>query len=565
MTDSRKHLKKSGESNNPEEIPAKQGFSVYYRGKTLLSRINPISQADRLVSEIKLREKTLYLCPSPLYGYGLESLLERLKKEKEASGSAILCVEADEKLFCLSNSTMPRILQEKNIAFLRAGNSKEVCAFVLKNWGQRVYRRVETIRLSGGWQLCSGLYAEIEAVLRKEIAVEWSNAMTLIRLGRLYARNLIRNLALLGGNESSFPDYGALPVLVLGAGPSLDPFLNELSLLWGGSIPAPEKRRFKIVCVDSCLTALNEREITPDLAIVLESQQWNLRAFIGLKDKGINAAMDLSSLPASTRILGGKKSFFATAWTSLGILRRLEKAGILPEAIAPMGSVGLYAVAIALRSGTGPVITSGIDFSYSLDACHARSTPVHRELEIRQSRFESAIPAGTAFRNGTFHEVSKTRQRVYSDPAMRNYRDLFKQEFSSNKRLLDIKGSGLPLGVKTISASEAFTILKGNIKSESELNPGEKIHRQRIIDFIHSEIERLKELKDILTGAASCEGELLEKLLDEEDYLWAHFPECAGAGGRRPPATDLNFLTRVRIEIEPFLKCWNISLTELLS
>ncbi|MDR0550696.1 MAG: hypothetical protein LBG72_01615, partial [Spirochaetaceae bacterium] len=45
----------------------------------------------------------------------------------------------------------------------------------------------------------------------------------------------------------------------------------------------------------------------------------------------------------------------------------------------------------------------------------------------------------------------------------------------------------------------------------------------------------------------------LDELLDACDYLWAHFPDCAGRAGRRPPASSVNFLKRVRAEIEPFL------------
>ncbi|MDR0399710.1 MAG: hypothetical protein LBH51_02045, partial [Treponema sp.] len=53
----------------------------------------------------------------------------------------------------------------------------------------------------------------------------------------------------------------------------------------------------------------------------------------------------------------------------------------------------------------------------------------------------------------------------------------------------------------------------------------------------------------------------LETLLDECDYLWAHFPECAETGGRRPGAGDISFLRRVRFEIDPFLKLWDLALS----
>ena len=539
-------------------------------GKTLLSRIDPVSQAERLAAEFDLKEKTLYLCPSPLYGYGISLLIERLKPN-----SAILCVEADEKLFELSQKTLGGLAESGNVSgraspfspasfALTAETAPEnLCAFVRKRWGKRFFRRVEVIRLTGGWQLFPQLYENIETTLRREIALEWGNALTLIRLGRLYSRNLIRNLALL--DETGAPDFGSDPILALGAGPSLDPLLDEFSRFSGGKIPAPGQRRFKIICVDTCLPALDERGILPDLVVILESQHWNIRDFTGLRGRKINAATDLSSLPASIRVLDGKRYFFATIWTELALLRRLEDAVLLPETYAPLGSVGLSSVAMALRVSSGPVLTGGIDFSFTLDASHARSTPGHRGLENSSNRFKSFInPAGT-FSGGTFPTLSKSGIKVRSNPAMRNYRDLFEDEFSGNSRLLDIEGSGLNLGLKIVPMQEAFAILEGSScisPNKSRMEAGEHIplRKEKLSSFVRREIDTLNELKKALSGTGPSTR--LEELLDYADYLWAHFPENAGAG-RQKPCTDIGFLKRVRVEIEPFLKLWEMTLGEL--
>ena len=69
--------------------------------------------------------------------------------------------------------------------------------------------------------------------------------------------------------------------------------------------------------------------------------------------------------------------------------------------------------------------------------------------------------------------------------------------------------------------------------------------------FIKDEHERLLLLRDMLSGSVAPYN--IESLLDECDYLFAHFPECAGTEGRRPPSTDTAFLKRVRAEIEGFL------------
>ena len=574
----------------PKEVPARRGFSIVYRGKTLLSQIDPVSQGERLTAGIPVKERTLYFCPSPLYGYGLPLFLEKLKNESQGKNSALLCAEADEKLLEISKKAVGALCASatesgfRQLALTKASSPEQICAYVRETWGERVFRRVEVIRLNGGCQLFPELYTDIKETLARELAVEWGNAMTLIRLGRLYIRNLIRNLALLPESENiTALDFGSSPVLALGAGPSLDPLLDELTTLSGGNIPPPGRRRYKIICVDTCLPALHERAILPDLAVVLESQHWNLRDFSGARDREISAAFDLSALPASARVLGGKRCFFATPWTTLRLFRRLGEAGLEPETFFPMGSVGLCAAALALRISSGPVLAGGIDFSFSLDAYHARSTPAHSELQRKQNRFRSILNAGAAFRPGAFSALSKTGGAVRSDPAMRRYRDLFEQEFGGNPRLHDIAGSGLNLGVKTVSPAEAFSILNGagetpavrplatdlpaaRLPAASQSSAGSPAawQKEKIAAFIRRETAALYELKEMLCGEIAANPGRMEELLDTSDYLWAHFPDCAGAGGRRPSCTDLGFLKRVRAETEPFIKLWEKSLGELV-
>jgi hypothetical protein len=329
--------------------------------------------------------------------------------------------------------------------------------------------------------------------------------------------------------------------------------------------------------VDTCLPALAQRAITPDLAVILESQHWNLKDFSGAKGREIDAAIDMSALPASTRVLAGRSFFFATPWTELGLFKRLAAAGLLPQTFLPLGSVALSAVALALRVTSGPVLIGGIDFSFTLDCYHACGTPDRLAQERTQLRTKSLMNAAAAFKDGAFTTISKNGENIRSDLAMRNYRDLFQREFGENTRLLDISGSGLPLGTKIVSLPEAFAILSGENTSDfrtlgeasadvgaSETASNYPAKREKAAAFIRQEIETLRFLREALSGERAVKLQALEELLDAADYLWAHFPDCAGAGGRRPAATDESFLKRARTEIEPFLKCWEMALSFVL-
>jgi hypothetical protein len=545
------------EERIPRRIQARRGFSLVYKGKTLLSRVDPVAQAERIAEAQKPRERTLYFCPSPLYGYGLETFLRNLE---QAPHAAVLCVETDEQLLALSRDAIPpSLLNHPRLRLTGIADPAGLCAFVRTSWGSRVFRRLEALRLSPGWRLDPERYDSLAGALEGDMALDWGNAMTLVKLGRRYIKNALRNLALIPRSPSlEALSFGDDPVLVLGAGPSLDGVLDGLAACFG---PALAPRPFRIVAVDTALPCLLARNIRPDLVVALESQHWNLRDFIGAAVP-IPLAMDLSALPAAGEILGPPRLFY-TPWADLRLFQRLAAAGLLPVQFPPLGSVALSAAAIALSLGSGPVLTGGVDFSFTLDAYHARSTPGHQEKLRRQNRFRDILNAAAAFRPAAFRAGAKSGAPVRSDPALRGYRDLFEREFAGEPRLRDITGGGLPLGPPAVDMAGACEILRAGRGGNPAGAAGGGAETAALRDFARRERDALIALRRILTGEAPAPREELEALLDEADYLWAHFPDCAGTGGRRPPAGDVSFLKRIRAELDPFISLWGLTLGEL--
>jgi hypothetical protein len=533
------------------------GAGFVRNGITLLSGLDPVRRCERTADAVSVLDKTLYFCPSPLYGYGLARFLSRL--ETEAPNSAVLCIEADSELYELSLNNIGVNTFGKKLQITNICDAGALCTFVRETWGARAFKRIETIRFTGGWQLFSDLYDSLCEALRREIATDWGNALTLAMLGRLYIRNALRNISLLSRfltiDKLSF---GEAPVLVLGAGPSLDETLDILKTRFP-EIHCPKSRPFRIICVDTCLGALKARNIQPDLVVILESQHWNLRDFTGCKGWEVPAAVDLSALPLSTQILSGEIFLFMTPWTELRIFGRLKKSGLLPPIIPPLGSVGLTATELARRLTRGKIILCGLDFSFTADKYHARGTPGHLSRLCTQTRFNGIANSG--YDTGSFTTVSKSGNPVRSNPVMRNYCELFQREFSDDPRLVDIFGRGLPLGVKTLSPEDVLSLLdeegikiSGMEFSKENLVPekGEQPDSDRLFCFYNEEKNRLTELRDILTGETTAEQGRLFNLITECDYLWAQFPDYSG--GRKPDITDISFLKRVRAEIDPMIK-----------
>jgi len=553
-----------------KEEPVKHD-NIVKNGKTLLSGVDPVRRALKIVDAVNIRDRTLYFCPSPLYGYGLSRFLSRL--ETETSSSAVLCVECDAELFELSkNNIDPFVLENEKLHLTNAADAAALSSLVYNTWGARAFRRAEVVRLSGGWQLNDDLYNSLYSSLCGEIATDWGNALTLAKLGRLYIRNALANLA---GLSRFLPlsdlSFGKQTVLVLGAGPSLDETLDALEENFPDELKSPESRSFKIICVDTCLGSLKDRGILPDLAVVLESQHWNLIDFFPCNGWNIPAAADLSCLPASARVLDSGGYLFMTPWTSLRIFSRLKEQGLLPPLVPPLGSVGLTAVEIARRVTGGKIICSGLDFSFTADKYHCKGAPGYRLKLYRQNRF-NGILSTEAYKEQVFSVMSKSGGNdigsgvsdiipVYSSPVMRHYLEIFMKEFGRDERLFDIMGTGISLNLKTLTMTEAVNLLMKSKKceadnAESGQSPdgtaNDEKSSQNIVLFFKSELKRLIELRRFLTGETELNMENISVLIEECDYLWAHFPDYAG--GRHSNLSDVSFLKRIRAELDPMIK-----------
>ncbi|MDR1232415.1 MAG: DUF115 domain-containing protein [Spirochaetaceae bacterium] len=530
----------------PRVVPAKRGWTVFYEGRPLLSTIDPVAAADRLIAALPKDERTLYLCISPLFGYGLSRLLDTMHP-----ASAILCVEAENALATLAREHIPpEIMRHPRFMLLAdpsSGTSPAAAhAATLSAWGSRVFRRVVRFDLSASAVLHAPLYRAVEETLRREITLAWENAATLIKLGRRYALNFLRNLRLLDiapsvetcacpeGSPCNVP--GAIPnsalpsartakplarhdntarIHVLGAGPSLDRFFADYR---GGGI----------VCVDTALPALRARGLRADLAVALEAQHWNLRDFVGCGDSTAALAMDLSALPATFSCANGKVYLFFTPWTRLRIFDRLKNAALLPLEMPPLGNVGVTAYALAHRLfPAGEIIPHGLDFAYTIDQYHCRDSPGHIDSLRYSDRFHSPLPAA-ALRSASFATVNERGEPVRQDPVMRRYQELF-------------------LSVRSNPTTTAATPLSRN--------------RQKTAMTFATEIRtELTRIRRILSGEEKVAGADLQTLLDSNDFLFAHYPDYAGTNNRAN-IEDLSFLKRIRAEIDAFIKAVSANVT----
>lgn len=199
----------------PEQKPllvdAGRGFCIYWQERPLYPVQDPQVKLIEKVLRTSWQPETLVFIPSPLLYYGLPELLQNLPPrvflltyEHEAALRQLAPLPADPRI-----KELPALNEE----------SIQNC---LKAFGPENVRRVVVLRLSGSVSLHMETYKNIEVKLEEEIQTFWKNRMTALRLGTLWLKNLFKNLPLLARYPALDPRGDETPLVIAGAGPSLE-------------------------------------------------------------------------------------------------------------------------------------------------------------------------------------------------------------------------------------------------------------------------------------------------------------------------------------------------------
>ena len=530
----------SGPVARPSTVETPRGLSVLYRGRYLYSRYDPPKSPVEAARAAVIPDETLVFCPSPILGYGLSELLASLPAR-----SFVLGLETDENLMALSAERIPRdIIFHPKFKLIRTSSVARVLETV-DALGLGPFRRALRIDLSGGATLNGDFYREAQASIDEYISRWWRNHVTLMRLGRNYARNFFTNCHSLPASFALPSHTVARPIVVAGAGPSLDASLRLI---------AENRERIFLLAVDTALPALRDSGIIPDAAVLVESQFWITRAFIGFRGSRLPVYADLTANPEAVLSTCGPVHFFHTAYAKARFLSRFSEYGLSPQAVTPLGSVGLSGLELALSIAAPdvPVLFTGLDFSWGSGFTHSRGAPAARDALSRAWRLSPAERSAISDSSAVETLIGKGGNVVHTDPALSSYAALCAARFGSESRLYDFGSSGIPTGCSQISGDETRAMIARFPPCFLPDLSRVLVDETRLDLFLSEEKERLRSIRAILTGQDARKEDAAERLreyVETSDYLYLHFPD----GYRGYNATDA-FLRRIRIELEYFLK-----------
>ncbi len=550
----------------PELVETDSGFSVFYKNKHLYSKRNPKKSILRLIENTSIPPKTLVLCISPILGYGIEELIK-----KAPENSLIVGVEFDESLMEFSIENIEKkLLLNKKFIYIKTNSISSFLEEIEEEIGKQQIRRALRIDFSGGSALYKEFYDQLTNMTSEFISRYWINRLTLIQFGRNYARNFFKNFStIVKVNEEkanskndaelspsfSFINLKAVkkPIMVLGAGPSLDSCISFLE---------QHQSKFFIIAVDAA-SGIYPR-IKPDAIAILESQYWIQRAFIGLANSKIPIMMDMTSNPKIVHATGGKLAFFYTEYIKNDFFIKVNQRKLLPMKLEPMGSVGLSALCLAekLAAPNIPIFHTGLDFSWGNGLSHTKASYQAKELMSSTSKFNNLY--------SSFKPESKTCEKimgkndlpVFTTPNLKSYAEIYKAVFAKKNNFFDIGNSGIDIGSNVINLKQAELLLEEfyNRNGQKECENftaffgSYEDKKNEIKDFIKKEKNSLLELRDFFTGEKEFDEYKVKKLLNETPYLYLHFPDYYS----NEIKLEQSFLRRIRIEIEYFLKTMNL-------
>lgn len=537
----------NNEKEKPELISTGSGFSVYYKNKFLYSRHSPQKTVLNLIEQTTVPPETLVLCISPVLGYGIPELIKKLPESAFAAAIEYDTVLMD---FSVKNSDIS-VLKNNNFFYISTGSINLFFKKLEEAADGKNFKKVIRINFSAGAALYEDFYKSLEAFASEYISRFWINKLTLIQFGRNYARNIFKNYSAILKNKRGIAALKlhsiTKPILVAGAGPSLDgsvKFMRE------------NKSNLFILAVDAAAARLYSK-IKPDAVILLESQYWIQKAFIGMAGSGVPVIADLTAYPQAVQIPGGIRSFFFTEYVGNSFFTCLAEKKILPPRLDPMGSVGLSAIKIAemLAVPGTPIFHTGLDFSWGCGYTHAKMSCQVRELFFSSSRLKSLYNPAAIFAERIEAAAGKNGEKVYTSPNLKSYAELYKRTFAGNNRFFDIGTCGFLIHSNTIDENAAKKIIR--LTSASCDRSDDCVFYEdipydyflRLSVFLQTEKEKLITLKNIFTSKTEVTDAQTETLLRQTAYLYLHFADFSEQN-----LLNQNFLNRIRIEIEYFLK-----------
>ncbi len=355
----------------PQGIP-----TAKIKGVFIHSSHDPEKEAEKLITKEFPRAPEVCI----FAGFGLGYQVERFIRTYP--DTPVVVFEPDPSYFlkALEARNLDAVLTHPGISLLIGVNARTVLGFLetvkAKNVGCYILRSLKDIR--------QGEFEEIKDTVNTFSERETINKNTLKRFGKVWVRNLLKNIPRLIETPgiSLFENFfSGIPACVIAGGPSLDamlPYLKEI------------RKHCVLVAVDTSLRGCLAYGVIPDILVVVDPQYWNSRHMDHCTASDSILVSESSTHPSIFRIHKGP-AFFCSSLFPLG--RFIEQDTGIKGKLGAGGSVATTAWDLCRYMGNSPVIFTGLDLGFPGMATHFKSSFFEERLLYLANRLQ---PAETA-------------------------------------------------------------------------------------------------------------------------------------------------------------------------
>jgi hypothetical protein len=543
-------------ADSPRLFDAGRGESVFFAGTSLYPGEEPAARPRSKAQQLQLQPNCLYLIASPLLWYGIETLLERAPES-----ARFLAVECEPALVRIAQERMPRHLADsRKIRFPGSPDDAALIAELYRLDIQHL-RRCEIVSLNGGYRLQRAEYARLQQLLQGEIERFWRHKATLVHMMPLWVSNTFFNLAL-HHRSLTAPEAVEKPVLVAGAGPSLDDYLDFIK---------ERRTQLYILAVDTAYAPLRSAGICPDMVLLQEAQYYNQYDFLPYPHAECVICADLSSHSGILRRLQPSASalhLLHTDFTSTMLFNRLHSRGLLPPLrVPPLGSVGSTAVYTALQLTRREVVVCGVDFAFPEGRTHAKGAVSHLLGLLKTDRFHPAAGelvkavAGTRPLPGSA-APAQSGLPLFTTPVIESYVQSFARRIAEEPQVFRLGPGRKDMQLPELTRSDMEGRLERSMDKEqvprvsttgAGLGGAEAPGKQAVRSFLEEEGALLAECyrlgRKLLNGSGGPEErQQFRELLRRADYLYLYFPDT----GTEPPELNPTMLKRLLVSAGRF-------------
>jgi hypothetical protein len=303
-------------------------------------------------------------------GYSAEAARARFPE------TPILIVEPEPAVFraAVSSRDVSALLRDENV-MLHVSAQPEGIAMVAESLP---LARPGFLRLRAGFRARPEAYRAAEETLQSWMLRRDINTNTLKRFGRLWVRNLTRNMrAVLDspGVSTLSGMFDGIPALVIAGGPTLDDI--------GPRLPALRERML-VISVSTPLKACLQWGAPPDIAVIVDPQYWASRFLDWTTLAGGVLVAEPSTSPRSLRAIDAPL-FLCSSLFPLG--ETLERTVGAKGQLGAGGSVATSAWDLARLLGAHPLYAAGLDLSFPGMRTHCRGVYTEETWFSSSTRF----------------------------------------------------------------------------------------------------------------------------------------------------------------------------------